>query len=281
MKRAGMHQTIQALKELDESFTGHAGNSAHSNRRAGIPFDIPEIDGCLGGGLIGNALHEVRCSHTRDIATASGFVIALLTRLADGRRCKILWIADPATSVDGGTLFPDGLAQYGFDPALLTIVNPVDLHTAMWAADEAAGCGGLAATIFQVKGNPARFDMTATRRLMLRARENRTFVCVLRQCGEQEASAAATRWHVAIQPSNPDGDYERGLGRAGHVVTLERNRNGRTGQWSIAWNPKTRAFENAVQNISTAHFIRGVHPFTDRPDRPDQMGQIMDIGRAS
>ena len=33
----------------------------------------------------------------------------------------------------------------------------------MWAADEAAGCAGLAAMVFQIKGNPARFDILPRR----------------------------------------------------------------------------------------------------------------------
>ena len=78
----------------------------------------------------------------------------------------------------------------------MTIVEPADLQGAMWAADEAAGCNGLAALVFQIKGNPARFDITATRRLMLRARGSGVLAMVLRQSGEEEASAAATRWRV-------------------------------------------------------------------------------------
>jgi protein ImuA len=130
------------------------------------------VDQCLDGGLACGGLHEVRCALARDIGTGAGFALALAAlAFRKGRgRSKIVWINDPAACCDGGGLFPAGLVKYGLDPSWLTLVEPRDLQGAMWAADEAAGCAGLAAVVFHVKGNPARFDITATRRLMLRAR---------------------------------------------------------------------------------------------------------------
>ncbi|MBZ0218245.1 MAG: hypothetical protein K8F25_16940 [Fimbriimonadaceae bacterium] len=271
---------FEAFKECTQPSFCQRGHSTEAVR---IPLGVAGIDACLDGGLIQNALHEVRCSHTRDIGAAWGFVGGLIVRLQDDCTRKIVWITDPAASVDSGMLFPDGLAQYGLDPERLTIITPLDQQNAMWATDEAAGCGNLAAIVFQMKGNPQRFNMTATRRLMLRARESGVFVCVLRQSGEAEASAAATRWHIGIQPSQPDEDYQQGLGRMRHILTLEKNRHGQTGQWLVSWNPKDKAFENAAQNnpihdISTTHSSHRLSIFSNRPDRPAQMGKVMDFG---
>ncbi|MDJ0930787.1 hypothetical protein [Breoghania sp.] len=79
-----------------------------------------------------------------------------------------------------GVLFPQGLAQTGLDPAGLVLVTPNDLSGALWAADETLKCRGVAAVVLQIEGNPHRFDMTATRRLMLRAQANGGFACMLR-----------------------------------------------------------------------------------------------------
>ncbi|WP_291005477.1 hypothetical protein [Hoeflea sp.] len=255
------------------------------------------VDHCLDGGLACGGLHEVRAGLARDIGAAAGFALGLAARAMQGDRADhvgrrgIVWVSDPAARIDGGGLFPAGLAQYGLDPSSLTLVEPGDLQGAMWAADEAAGCTGLAALIFQIKGNPARFDITATRRLMLRARGSGVLALVLRQSGGEEASAAATRWHVTTELSGADDIYQRGVGAMRLSLTLERNRAGRTGQWLLAWNPKVRVFDHAAPHPDRqpanppAHPLDRFPPSSDRQDPPGAMGQVLDhrrdFGRAS
>lgn len=267
------------------------------------------VDQSLDGGLACGGLHEVRCALARDIAAGAGFALGLAVRAMQGEcsgRRKIVWVDDPAARGDGGGLFPAGLTQYGLDPSALTLVGPRDLQGAMWAADEAAGCAGLAAMVFQIKGNPARFDITATRRLMLRARQSGVLALILRQSGQEEASAALTRWHVQSRFSETDELDQCGVeasgepnreanreagGRAMRLsLTLERNRAGRTGQWLLAWNPKTRVFDHvavhkAVPSASPAHSLHRLHPSSDRPDSSGALGQVLDhrqgFGRAS
>ena len=255
-------------------------------RQTSVSFDIPDLDQHLNGGIWTNALHEVRCSLARDFACAAGFVLGLAAQFGKQDARRILWVIDPAASIDSGLPFPDGLSEYGIDPKRMIFVRPITLQDALWSADQAAKCSDLSAVIFQVKGNPKPFDMTATRRLMLRARESGVLVCVLRQSGAEEASAAATRWHVEIMPSRPDGDFERGPGQARHVPTLERNRHGRTGQWTLTWNPDNRAFEDGTSEdgtskLETTHRIHRIHPSAHRPDSPVEVGQVVDLEHAS
>jgi len=247
------------------------------------------VDHCLDGGLACGGLHEVRSPLARDIGAAAGFALGLAARAMEagrGGRRGVVWVSDPAARIDGGGLFPAGLAQYGLDPSCLTLVEPADLQGAMWAADEAAGCAGLAALIFQIKGNPTRFDITATRRLMLRARGSGVLALALRQSGEEEASAAATRWRVNTELSGADEIYQRGVGAMRLSLTLERNRAGRTGQWLIAWNPKVRVFDHAAPHAKPpAHSLDRLPAFSDRQAPPGKMGQVLDrrrdFGRAS
>ncbi|NKN34893.1 hypothetical protein HFC70_00835 [Agrobacterium sp. a22-2] len=244
-------------------------------------FGITEIDHCLGGGLAMQALHEIRCRHGRDIALACGFVLGLLSQLArghDGRR--IIWVVDPASAVDGGSLFPAGLAQYGLDPGCFTLVAPRDLKSALWAADEAAACRDVAAVILQIKGNPARFGLTETRRLAVRARENGVFAGILRSSGEEEATAALTRWLVEPQASSASDDHRNGIGCVRHILTLERNRNGQGGQWPVAWNMKDKVFEYVTPQPATNPVHRLPAP-GNGPHRPPDMGTLLDFGRAS
>jgi len=241
-----------------------------------IRFGIPAMDAVFKDGFTVDALHEVRCSLTRDIGAATGFLAGLLAGCMRERQGRIAWIRDPACHVDGGRLFPAGLSMFGLDPARLLVVHPADLKTALWAVDEAAKCKDLAGAVLHVKGNPARFDMTATRRLMLKAQHNGLFVCVLRQGGEEEASAAATRWHVRAAPSGADPDLENGIGPLRLGLVLERNRNGQTGQWTIAWNQHRREFEHVPADL-----VDRPAASSDRPDGPPQMGQVMAFQRAS
>ncbi|WP_394690948.1 ImuA family protein [Hoeflea sp.] len=251
------------------------------------------VDRCLEGGLACGGLHELRCALARDIGAGAGFALGLAARASAKTRRgagRIVWINDPAARSDGGGLFPAGLAQYGLDPSALTLVEPRDLQGAMWAADEAAGCAGLAAMVFHIRGNPARFDMTATRRLLLRARENGVLALILRQSGEEEATAAVTRWRVQTHASGVDELDQKGVGAMRLSLTLERNRAGCTGHWLLAWNPKTRVFDHAadqpeIRDAPPADSLHRLHPSANRQDPAGAMGQVLDhrqdFGRAS
>lgn len=268
---------------------GHlpAANTAQEKSR--LPLGVPAIDGRLSGGLAWHGLHEVRCAHGRDIGAAAGFALSLLVRAgktAASSAGRVIWIIDPAAAFDGGLPFADGLRQHGMDAGRLILVRPSRLKDAVWSASEAARCGELAALIVHVRGNPATFDATASRRLLLRSRENGVFTMVLRQSGEEEASAALTRWHARTCPSLPDeGLYGEqipwGIGHMRLDLTLEKNRNGQTGRWHVSWNPRTGAFEHAAQNPPAAHPGNPLSVSCHRPDRPSEMGQVLALDRAS
>jgi protein ImuA len=281
-----------------QAYQAHRGMAlGDGNEAPPLPLGASAVDHCLEGGLACGGLHEVRSPLARDIGAATGFTLGLTARAMQaerGLRGGIVWVTDPATRVDGGGLFPAGLAQYGLDPSSMTMVEPGDLQGAMWAADEASGCNGLAALIFQIKGNPARFDITATRRLMLRARTSGVLALILRQSGEEEATAAATRWRVNTEMSGADDMFERGVGAMRLSLTLERNRAGRTGQWLLAWNPKVRSFDHAAPHPaqkrvsganSPAHSLDRFPVSANRQDPSGQMGQVLDrrqdFGRTS
>ncbi|MEX3011836.1 ImuA family protein [Hoeflea sp. TYP-13] len=276
----GNRQRIEALQgavaRIDRrhaSFARHARMRGDSGTAA---FGINAIDAVFEDGFPVFALHEVRCSLTRDIGAATGFLAGLIAGCMKQRQGRIVWICDPACRLDGGQLFPAGLSMFGLDPARLVLVRPADLKSALWASDEAAKCADLAGVVFQVKGNQPSFDMTATRRLMLKAQQNGLFVGILRQGGDEEANAAATRWHVSAQPSAADPHLERGIGLLRLSLVLERNRNGQTGHWTVAWNQHEHGFEH----VPTDYVDRPAAPF-DRPDGAPQMGQVMAFERAS
>jgi protein ImuA len=286
MSRTRLLKAAEVLQSFDnQDPISLAAKASRSSVDAGrmLEFGCLPVDRMLGGGLAMNAFHEVRCEASRDAGVLMGFIAGLLARLQKIRGpagSRILWVRDPAIGFDGGRLFSDGLPFYGLDCRQLTFVEPRTLDEAMWTVDQAAKCPGLAAAILQTKGNPASFDMTASRRLMMRAGESGVMVLLLRQAGEEEASAAATRWLIRPHPSAQDKILQKGIGQMRLALTLERNRKGQTGHWLLAWNPRNYVFNHAAESFSEDPRTR-FSPFADGSDRKDAMGKILAFGKAS
>ena len=228
-----------------------------------------------------SGLHEWRCGETRAIGAAVSMLLGVLAQAEDRQR-HIMWVADPATTLDAGMLCPDGLAMLGLDPARLIIVTPMHFGEALWAADQAAACGDLAAVVLHVAGNPARLDLTATRRLLLRAQTSGTRVFILRQGGAADATATITRWAVSPAPSAHE---KTGIGPPAFHAYLERNRNGQTGAWQMQWDHEKRMFSHVPadkpQETGSADRLDPSALPADGPDRPADMGQIVALERAS
>lgn len=189
-----------------------------------LPFNDPQVDGCLGGGLPLGQLHEVGAAGL-DGETATlpaGFVVALLARIAPAK--PIFWIS-PVSD-----LHPPGLLLYGLDPNRLVLVQPSkDVETL--AAMEVALREGVAAAVV---GEVGLLDRTASRRLQLACLRHGTTGFVLRRwphgCKtvDREASVAVTRWHLTPVPSVKDG---KGPGLPRWHVALTHARTGRPGEW--------------------------------------------------
>lgn len=270
--RANIAATLrQAVAKIDGTQT----RLAVENSRRRLSLGIEEIDNLLGGGIVCGDMHEVRCSLSRDLGCASGFLLGLLSGLEENKR--IVWITDPATAPDCGKLFPDGLVHFKFDASRLIQIQPLHLNDFLWAAGEAAKTSGLAAVVLHTRGNPVGFDLSISRKLMLRAQTSKTPLFVLRQAGEEEASSAATRWHIAPATSLPDTAYHRGLGAMRQRLTLEKHRNGQTGNWTIYWNTNTRSFEHAASRASPTHSELSLHPSANRSDSPPALGQVLAV----
>lgn len=243
-------------------------------------------------GLPPGSLHEVRCAHSRDAGALTGFALALLSRMNKRAAKPVLWISAPFADTSNMSLFPQGLANLGFDPDRLVIATPLSVKHALWAADEAAKCTDLAAVILHIQGHPGTLDMTATRRLNLRASESGTNVLILRQSSEEEANAAITRWCIAPRLScqlDMHGELkpDAGIGNTAFSAHLERNRQGATGAASVTWNHQIRGFchvryqdhthaQSKPQSGQGATLPQHRLPISaNRSDQPSDMGQVV------
>ena len=243
---------------------------------ATLPFAIPRLDHMLAGGLRRAALHEVRSDESRDAGVAIGFAAAILSRLADDDDRPILWIVEAAAAHEAGALYGTGLIRFGLDPARLIMVGVDRAKDALWVFEEGLGCRGLAAVLTEIRGEPRLLDLTASRRLALRAAEHGVMGLLVRQSHHPEPGAATTRWLVAPQPAAASDDTPAAIGHPAWRLTLERNRRGATGVFDVEWNHDQRCFITRPAAGEVAAHPRPVAAHSpDRSSAPSGAGKIV------
>jgi protein ImuA len=212
------------------------------------------IDATLGGGLAGAALHEVSATRPLHFGAAAGFALALAAR-ARGRSKQTLWIATDFSCLEAGALYGPGLDQFGLATEQLLIARVARPLDALFAMEEALRCRALASVVAEF--NTDAGDLTATRRLLLAARDGGALGLLVRHKPTDAPSAAHTRWQVAAAPSEPD--ELGGLGPTAFALSLTRNRRGPCGRWTVAWDHHEHAFAALSRGVAAAA--------RDRPDR--------------
>jgi protein ImuA len=202
---------------------------------------LPALDKILGGGLPLATLHEIRAGECRDGGVASGFALALMSRLAAaGAASSIVWISAADCRRESGNLYAPGLLALGLDPGRIVQVAVRTEGEALWAFEAALACRGLGAAVCELR--QVSLDLTATRRCALRARAAGVTGLLLRLGSAAEPSAAELRFRLAPAPAGTVGDFAAGVGRMAWTLALEKNRSGRTGLFTVEWNAYERCF---------------------------------------
>ncbi len=263
------------------SATGHDGRDARPGarlapRRGGmlLPFGIEGLDGLLAGGLRRNALHEVRAETTRAGSAATGFAAAVLARLTAGDDRPLLWVMEEAAVREGGHPHGPGLDRFGLESRRLVVVMTRRPEETLWVFEEGLRCAGLAGVLGEIRGHPRALDLTASRRLALRARDGGVMGLLLRQAAAAEPGAAATRWLVEPLPAATLDDFAAGIGRPAWRLHLERNRAGATGRFDLEWDHDARRF--ALAHTAAPALSRPGAPLPgDRPHPARTPGTVV------
>jgi protein ImuA len=222
---------------------GRSVGGAGAGSDARLPLGVPAFDGLFpAGGPDLSALTEIRVGETRSAGALTGFLAALLVALGGRRRGPILWAREERAVREAGAAAGLGLVHLGLDPARLLVVTVRDAGGMLWAMEEGLGCPGLAAVVGEMQGLPRAFDLTASRRLALRARESGVPALIAGHAMPEAASAAALRLSIAARLSHPAGGFDGGAGFPAWTVTVEKNRGGRTGRADMEWNSDDRRF---------------------------------------
>jgi len=249
-------------------------------RQAFLPFDIKHIDRLLGGGLRRDGLHEIRSETTRDSYAATGFAIAILARLATLDDRPFLLVIEAGGLREAGHPYGPGLDRFGLNSRQLVIVRTRRPSESLWVFEEALRCRGLAAVLTEIRGHPRQLDLTASRRLALRARESGVMGLLVRQASAAAPGAAATRWHASPRPASTIDDFASGIGQPVWRLVLERNRNGPIGTFDLEWNHGNRAFALA-EPARPALSFSGASVFGDRSNPSAEPGSLVAFRRAS
>lgn len=268
----------QAGSELPVSARpGSAAKARSAGRPAGLAFGVAGLDGCFrAGGLPLGALHEMVAPETREAGALAGFAAALVARLIARRPGIAIWVADRASPSESGRLHAPGLHALGLDPGRVVLVAARDAADVLWVMEEALKSRGVAAVLAEIRGAPRALDLTATRRLALRAQGRAVAALLLRTDAVPEPTAAVTRWHVAARPAATAGGFSQGVGRPAWRVDLVKNREGRLGGWNLDWTPHERRFDL----LPPDPVARPAAP-ADRPADPGRTGQVVALKRAS
>jgi protein ImuA len=246
MLSADMEQLIRLRRAI-------ATSEALPEEARPLALGIPEIDAALGGGLSRAALHELSAVAPTHLGAAAG-VALILAALSPEKAKQTLWIATDFGMLETGALYGPGLDRIGLPSARLLIARVARTIDALFAMEEALKCRALATVVVELSGEA---DLTATRRLILAAREGGALGILLRHKPSDAPSAAFTRWQVAGYPSVPD--EFGGLGATAFRLSLTRNRRGPCGDWTLTWDHHERVFAALSRGVAAAA--------SDRPDR--------------
>jgi protein ImuA len=241
-----------------------------------LTFGVEAVDLRLGGGLPLAALHEIRCDETRAGGALTGFAAALLVRLAAVTTKPILWVEEEMALGEAGHPFGAGLARFGLDPSRLIFIRARRAEDALWTLEEGLRCTGLAAVLAVIRASPHALDLTASRRLALRAAAHGVTGLLLRQASAAEPGAATTRWRIGPQPAAVTDGFAEGIGRPAWRAELEKNRLGPVGRFDLEWDHARSSF---VQSAATDTVARPPVPF-DRPDRAAGAGSELALREA-
>jgi protein ImuA len=249
------------------------GRSAPAGGR--LRTDLAEIDGLFAlPGLPLGAIHQIRMPADA-AAAALGFLAAIMACQLGASPGAVLWVTSRAAAQETGGLYAPGLAAFGLDPGRLVHVRSDRIEDGLWALEESLDCRGIAAVVGEFGDKGRRIDVTAGRRLGLRAQKAGIPVFLLTPTGTPACLAAATRWRVAPCPS-ASATYPLAPGRPAFRIARERNREGPTAAFDLEWMPDDRRFRLAAPDTRPR-----VAASSDRSPRPPAAGTVLALRRAS
>lgn len=170
------------------------------------------------------AVHEFVSDGPEQLAASTGFIASLL-KTCFPADVPFVWI----NTTHG--LFPQGLVRFGIQPHKVLVVRPAGQKETNWCLEEALQCSSIMAVVAET----ADLNFTNSRRFQLAVEKSRaTGFIINTRPRKSQRTACITRWEIRPLPGElPDG--MPGLGYPRWKVQLQKVRNGKPGNWDIAW----------------------------------------------
>lgn len=185
-------------------------------------------------------LHEVIPHSWKDNGATLGFALAIARELNG----PCLWVQAKASKHDLGGAFGPGLKAFGVDPNQFLMMEAGQDHKLLAAMEEGLTTPELGAVIGVLPAASRAYDLTASRRLTLRAQKHGVPAIVLRQGPGLTASAAHHRWEITSASSvNLNENISRTIKslRPRWHVGLTKSRTHAPAQWIMEWNHETHS----------------------------------------
>lgn len=200
-------------------------------------------------------LVDISGSQSRDSGAVSGFALALAARASrktSSNARQVLWVGLDETFFETGLPYALGLEHFfALSAEQLLLAHAPRIEDALWIAEEATKAGAFSAVFLELKGAPARLDLTATRRLRHRAERAFMPLFLIRHSSPKEEagqpSAALVRLCISPAPSTfrriGQNALPRSIGPPAFQVELRKSRSGRTGTYWLEWNADDFTFQ--------------------------------------
>ncbi|WP_246730174.1 ImuA family protein [Nitratireductor mangrovi] len=259
---------------------GPAARRAATSMPAFVRTGVPGFDAALGEGLPRASLTEFHGTETRNAGAVAGFVLCLAGLLRNAGPAAgsgaVCWIGTEDIFREAGLPYLPGLRRpFGFAPDGLMVCAPNDPRDALWIAEEATRQQAFAAIILEMRGHPARLDLTATRRLHRRAQAASRPVFLIREAAGAAPTAAPVRLAVSPAPaalrSTLAGPLAGSIGHAAFAVTVTKSRTAHAGRFILEWSPDDIRFREIRPEDTGALVPTSGH----RQDHPAKTGTVM------
>jgi protein ImuA len=160
----------------------------------------PVRGGAVDPALLRRGLHEMIGETPADFAAAMALALAAAGQCehAEG---AVLFGTLAGESQERGLLYGAGLDVFGLDAGRMVLIEAPSEKSLLWAAEEAAGCSGLASAVIVLGTREKLYGFLASRRLKLRLEKSGVPLFVVRAKGG-EPTAATARWRVSFAPSD-------------------------------------------------------------------------------
>lgn len=185
-----------------------------------------------------SSLHELVPTGWKDSGAMLGFALGALS-LTVG---PCLWVRTPVTERDLGQPFGPGLSTFGFDPNRLLIAQAKHDQDVLGIMEEGLSEPALGTIIAALPANSTRYDLVASRRLALRAKEHGVRALLIRIGTGINPSAAQCRWQITARPHRtPTHHHTAPTFTPRWHVALTKSKQRAPGHWHMSWNHETHS----------------------------------------